>query len=480
MATRSDQLHSHQFALHRVVAAVVLRDPEASTSALRRVGAALFAGVMLAALGLAAAGVYGLLRPSSGDAWRDGGSVIIERETGARFVYRDGLLHPVANYSSALLILGTANPPSTTITRDALVGVPRGAPLGIPGAPDLLPAPDQLLGGPWTVCSRQPDGDSGPAESTRVESLLLVGVDLGGQGTGGAPASDEVAAFAARGLLARDDMGGLHLLVDGRRHAIRAPNLVLPALTWSPEQAVPVAAAVLNVVPPGGDLDRIPNERTDAPGPVTGLRVGQVIVVVSSAGEKRFGLVRPEGIADITQVQADLLIADGANGLNEGPIEIGQALYASAPRAESLIPTSPSAPPATTPELVRPARRQAVCAVFRDGATPPDLVLATANLPEGRATPAGAATDRGVTADRVAVPPGRGVVVTALPGPDAPGGSVSFVSDLGQRYPLADPQVMTALGYGDVTPVRMPAAVVSLVPAGPALDPVAAAAPNQP
>lgn len=478
MATRSDQLHSHQFALHRVVAAVVLRDPEAPTSPLRRVSAALFAGVMLAALGLAAAGVYGLLRPSSGDAWRDGGSVIIERETGARFVYRNGLLHPVANYSSALLILGTANPPSTTVPRDALVGVPRGAPLGIPGAPDLLPAPDQLLGDPWTVCSRAPAGDSGSAESTRVESLLLVGTALDGQETGGG--SDDVLAFGARGLLARDEMGGLHLLVGGRRHVIRTPNLVLPALTWSPDQAVPVATAVLNAVPPGGDLDRIPNERKDEPGPVPGLRVGQVIVVVSSAGEKRFGLVRPEGIADITQVQADLLIADGANGLNGGPIEIGQALYASAPRAESLVPTSPSAPPATTPELVRPARRDAVCAVFRDGAATPELVLATAALPEGGATPAGAATNEGVTADRVVVPPGRGVVVTALPGPDAPGGAVSFVSDLGQRYPLADPQVMTALGYGEVAPVRLPAAVVSLLPAGPALDPAAAAAPNEP
>src|SRR5688572_1516903 len=115
MPTRSDQLHSHQFALQRLVAAVALRDPDASTAPLRRGGAALLAGTMVAALGLAAFGIYGLLRPGGGDRWRDGGSVIIERESGARFVFRDGVLHPVVNYSSALLILGAPNPPTTQV-----------------------------------------------------------------------------------------------------------------------------------------------------------------------------------------------------------------------------------------------------------------------------------------------------------------------------------------------------------------------------
>ena len=60
MASRSDQLHSHQFTLQRVVGALAMRDPDPASSPMRRIGGALFLGVMLAALGLAAVGVYGV------------------------------------------------------------------------------------------------------------------------------------------------------------------------------------------------------------------------------------------------------------------------------------------------------------------------------------------------------------------------------------------------------------------------------------
>ena len=41
MATRSDQLHSHQFTLQRVVGALAMRDPDPASSPLRRIGGAL-------------------------------------------------------------------------------------------------------------------------------------------------------------------------------------------------------------------------------------------------------------------------------------------------------------------------------------------------------------------------------------------------------------------------------------------------------
>lgn len=469
MATRSDQLHSHQFALHRVVAAVALRDPDASTTALRRIGAALFAGVMVAALGLAAAGIYGLLRPNGGDAWREGGSVIIENETGARFVYQDGVLHPVLNYSSALLILGTANPPSAHVPRASLVGVTRGVPLGIPGAPDLLPAAGELVSTPWTLCSRTSASlpSVGPPAGA-AESVLLVGT---------AP-TGATEPLHERGLLASDAVGGLHLIWSERRHAITAPELVLAAFGWAREMAVPVATAVLNAVPAGADLGRIRVESGGQPSTVAGLRVGEVFVVQNSSGGRQFGLVRPDGLADITQVQADLLIADGANGLGGRPTEIGQALYASSPRAASLIPDTPVAPPATTPELARPGDRAALCATFADGASAPLLLLAAAVAgasSENRL--AAAAGDVVAPVDWAVVPPGRGAVVEALAGPGSPQGALAFVSDLGQRFPLASRETLAILGYSEVRPQRLPAALVALLPAGRALDPATARTP---
>ena len=206
MASRSDQLHSHQFTLQRAVGALAMRDPDPVSSPMRRIGGALFASVMIAVLAVAAVGVYGVLRPGTGNAWRDGRAMIIEKETGARYVYRDNVLYPVLNYTSAVLILGTSE--AVTVSRSELVGVPRGTPMGIPGAPDPLPGPEQLVRDPWTLCSRPAPAPAG-GSARGVESVLRVG---------GAPAGEKLAGGG--GVLAVDPMGNLHLLWNSRRFAL--------------------------------------------------------------------------------------------------------------------------------------------------------------------------------------------------------------------------------------------------------------------
>src|SRR4029078_8746516 len=110
MASRSDQLHSHQFALQRAVGALAMRDADPAASPMRRIAGALFASVMLAALALAGVGVYGVLNPGGNERWRDGTAVIVEEETGARYVFADGVLHPALNQASAQLAVGSAEP----------------------------------------------------------------------------------------------------------------------------------------------------------------------------------------------------------------------------------------------------------------------------------------------------------------------------------------------------------------------------------
>src|SRR5262249_3920997 len=85
MASRAQQMQSHQFTLQRVTAALAMRDPDAAASPVRRSAGIAFAGVMIAVVALAAVAAYGVLRPGDNTTWRDGRSVIIERETGARF-----------------------------------------------------------------------------------------------------------------------------------------------------------------------------------------------------------------------------------------------------------------------------------------------------------------------------------------------------------------------------------------------------------
>src|SRR4051812_2159878 len=124
--SRSDQLHSYQFAVRRVVSAVAAHESNPARPPGRRAGVTLLAGVLVAALGLAGFAVWGLLQPGGSTRWRSGNAVIVEKESGAKFVYVDGVLHPVANYASALLIVGAARPSTISVARRSLAGVPRG------------------------------------------------------------------------------------------------------------------------------------------------------------------------------------------------------------------------------------------------------------------------------------------------------------------------------------------------------------------
>jgi len=430
MATRQDQLHSYQFTLQRVVAALVLHETDPPRSPFRRVAGATLAGVLVAALALAATAVRAVLVPSGTTRWRDGGAVIVERETGARYVFRDGRLHPVLNYASALLILGSAVPDTVLVDRAAMDGVPRGVPLGVPGAPDSLPPPGALVGPPWTVCA------------TPSESLVLVG-----------PPEVAGRSLGAGGVLVRSPDGAVHLLWSGRRHRVREPAVVLAALGWGGEPVLPIAAPVLAALPAGADLARLSMPERGRPVRWrAGIRVGEVVAVTSQGGGRQYAVALHAGLAALTQVEADLLLGDPLTASLAGQRKLrvlGPGEYALLPRTGPLVPPAEGALPRTSPVLVRPDG--ALCFVVRSGSGAVE-VLVDAALPD----------DAGATPGRVLVPPGRGALVAA--------GAVYLVTDLGRRYELVGPDVPAVLGFAGVVPVALPPGVVALVPPGPALE----------
>ena len=59
--SRQDQLHSYQYSLQRVVAALVTHDPDPHRSPLRRAGTTALVSLVIAALAVGGAAVYGLL-----------------------------------------------------------------------------------------------------------------------------------------------------------------------------------------------------------------------------------------------------------------------------------------------------------------------------------------------------------------------------------------------------------------------------------
>ncbi|MEV2237398.1 type VII secretion protein EccB [Micromonospora sp. NPDC049891] len=451
MPSRQDQLHSYQFTIQRTVAALVTREPDPAQSPLRRLAGAGMASVLVAAIGLGGAALYGLVT-GGGTKWRDAGVVIVEKESGARFVYRDEKLHPVLNYASALLIIGAQRPRTVLVSSRSIDGVPRGLPLGIRDAPDSLPPAARLATAAWTVCSVSRTGH-GP----ETRSVLLVGTgDTGGR------------ALGRDALLLRGPDGRLHLLWQQRRHLIRDTDRVLAALATTRSRSVPVAAALLNTVPAGTDLAPLNPPGLGRPSSrVAEARIGDVLVVSNSGGGRQYAVVLRDGLAGITELQAGLLLA--RTGQRE-PEQVSLGRFAALPQLPDLAPVGPDAPPAGPPRLATPDS-SAICARVGDDTGPVELRLGV-DLPA--LTPAPEQPTDSTTADHVLVEPGRGAIVEAVAAPGATGGAISVVTDLGRRYALASPDVTGMLGYGDVRPVRLPAGVVSLVPAGAPLDPDAA------
>src|SRR6185369_14680794 len=125
--------------------ALVRRDVRMLHDPMRSQSRALAVGALLSLLVVAGCGALALIRPqdSIGSA-----RIVVGKESGAMFVVVDETLHPVLNLASARLIVGSADRP--VIVKESELGTrPRGALLGIPGAPSALPHQDP---GAWTLC----------------------------------------------------------------------------------------------------------------------------------------------------------------------------------------------------------------------------------------------------------------------------------------------------------------------------------------
>ncbi|MGI5152236.1 type VII secretion protein EccB [Plantactinospora sp. CA-294935] len=460
MRSRREQVQAYRFLIRRTVSALLAGEPETNELPMRRFALAMLGGLLAAVLLFAGFGVYGLLRPGGRQPVEN--AIIVERDTGAKFIYTQGRLHPVLNWTSALLILGQPEPVVRTMSESSLRAVPRGLPIGIPGAPDSLPSRSALLGLPISVCSA-PRSLTSVARATH----LLVGWAPSG-GT----------AVGRQGLLVSVDSGDRYLLWSEHRLRIRS-NAVLAALGWAGIPPVAVGEAFLNSVPPGPDLEplALPGAGSPAEPTIAGqqTRIGQLF---RAAGKSYVML--PDGLAPVGAVTARLLEAAG-RAVNE----------ISAQQAGRLIVDRVAEPPGfpdAVPE-VRGAQTPApmVCASYRDdgGAAEHPVTIETFGVVPGEVPPidgAPAATQAGADgvrpADRVALPGGHAALVRAANpiGANA-AGNVYLVTDQGLKFPLSRPELekaQSSLGYAGLRPVQVPASILALVPTGVALDPAAA------
>ncbi|MDT8914348.1 type VII secretion protein EccB [Amycolatopsis sp. PS_44_ISF1] len=464
MWTQRDQIQAYQFLRRRLVSALVAADANHPTSPSRRLVLGTVLGLGVAVLVTAVFGVIGLLNPSGGKDWLAGGRVIVEDGTGARFVLgADGAVHPVLNYASARLLAGGNGDATVSVSSANLGTAPRGPQIGIPGAPDSLPAAAVLATTPWSSCSRTTQ--DAPASA---EPLVAVLVGVPGNGV-------ELPRDA--GVIVRLPAGDRYLVTGGRRYKLS--NEAAAALQFDSYPTIAVSSRWIDTVPAGRDLGAIPVPGAGEPGPrvgTAGTRVGEVLAVVDAmaapGAANSYYLVLSGGLQPIGQTEASLLVTTSANEAaydgRPAPVSVRAADVASVAKVAEPRTADPAAYPDRIPGKA-PITGNSVTLCAQGGRI---FVSADFPLPSGgRAITAAGRGDARV-ADQVFVPPSGGAVVT-----DAGSGTTYLVTDMGRKYPVASAPALASLGYGSVAGSPLPSGLLALVPTGPALDPAAAGQP---
>ncbi|MEU4623035.1 type VII secretion protein EccB [Actinoplanes sp. NPDC023801] len=450
MISRRDQLQSYQFMNQRVISAFVMRETDPAQSPLRRGIGALFGGLMVAILVAAGFGIYGVLTRTGANQWQRDGSVVVERETGASFVYLRGRLNPALNFASAKLAAGRPNPPVFRIAAKSLAGTPRGVTIGIAGAPASLPEPARQTGLPWAMCAITTD---------RPASVLVIGAS-GATGT----------ALGNRGLLVTDNPGAetTHLVWQGRKH--RIPERDTSVALFGPNQApTRISTAWLNALPSGADI--VPfdiRDLGDNSSAAPGLDIGDIVFTETGSG-RQFNLILDDGRAPVTALQQVVLSA--AEGFGE-PRKIAVGDLTDIPESRAL-PAGDLRGPDQVPQLATVARDESACAVTTDAAKPPAVsVGGPADAFDAAIPTSGTAGSGRPLADRIQVPGGRFALVR-VPG----SGGFTLVTDVGLRHPVPNLDALAALGYNPAIAAEIPTALINSIPAGVTLDPAAAGQP---
>ncbi|MEV7845802.1 type VII secretion protein EccB [Streptomyces cyaneofuscatus] len=493
MQSKRDQVQAHGFMMGRLSSGLLTADPDAPESPLGRTTRGVVFGLLVTVLIGAGATVYGLLRPGGNETWRKGENLVVNRETGARYLWTgtDGVLHPVRNYASARLI-GGAQLKAVDVSTASLRDVPVGSPAGIPGAPDTLPGPAQLDSGAWHMCVTGPDGAL-PSTSGGVTGI---GVDRAGATTlvAGAPLETQDVG-AGRGVLVTGPDRTEYLVWRGSRLPLDRPSDARNALGYGSERAMPVSAAFLDALAPGPALKPPAVQGRGEKGPVLGgepSRIGQLFEVSVVGGGSTYHLLRKDGLVPLSRLEAALVLGDPATqkdayeGRSPEAREVGADALRTHRAEETAAAGAAAELPRTPPVPQSAPRGTALCAQVDGGnggarirsVLVPLTALAPVAVSQGAAQPVAGACAR---TDATVVRPGRGALVRALHASGAAhAGTTYLVAENGVKYRVPAKDSLSALGYGEGDIGSVPAPLLAALPTGADLDPAAASGAAEP
>ncbi|MFJ3984060.1 type VII secretion protein EccB [Streptomyces fungicidicus] len=480
MHSKRDQVQAHLFIMGRLASAMLRAEPDAPESPLGRTNRGAAIGVIIAVLVCAGAFVFGLIRPGGNDSWRSGENLIVDKQTGARYLYLDGRLRPVRNHASARLVTG-GEIGVTTVGTSSLAGTPHGTPVGIPDGPEALPATDDLDRTPWLVCSGVLPRTTGVVTAT---TTLALGADAPQDVPGGRQLGE------GDGLLVAGPDDATYLLWQGSRLRLDRSAKAAEALGYGGVTPRPVSAAFLDAFPLGPDLApaEVPGQGEKGP-ELAGrsTRIGQLFRVDVPGSAARYHLLTREGLVPLTDTGATLLLGDprtrekayGGGAATVATLGADTLAGHLAPDAGASGAGS-SRLPAKPPKAVSVATGSVACAEVDSAAAGVRVgasVLPGSALPEAVQAPAPEVEPGCLKVDSIAVRAGKGALVRALSASGSALGDTTYlVTDEGVKYRLLSQEAVKALGYEGVEARTMPSPMLAMLPSGPDLTPEAAAA----
>lgn len=527
MASRRDELNAYTFAKRRTVAAFLQPSASGSEEGAPRPLRAVLPGVITAALVLAAFGAWGMFKPTAPKGWdTPGDHVIVGKDSTTRYVVLttkvDGKdktrLHPVLNLASARLLLDPSKAKVVQVADKVLDAgkLPRGPIIGIPYAPDRLPAPAEAgKAKRWAVCQQPGGNGKGVQTATFVladrEAKLM---------------DDERRLSDSQALYVRSTgPGKSRYLVDAAGTKYKFPEgtadarTMTNALVGGSAVPQPVTEQWLATLGTGDDLafPELPGAKAGTAAGVKGLaskddKVGMVLKAVTGSGAQHY-LVLPGKVVPVSDFVAWLMISSPVTDRLDmhgkaheidlqsiNPDRVPFKATAKWPQKKTgrVNEVRAAGASAAASAGASDGNRDTVCSVLRSVDAQGAQTLSTW---AGTGFP----VDITATGTSAYVTPGTGLLYTQAQGRQTTaGGALFLVTDTGLRYavqangdsdaaqptpgPGASPgqsgqsapvtsdgrpapsQAQARLGYANVVPVTVPIAWSEFLSKGPRLD----------
>jgi len=453
--TTKVQVSGWRFLLRRVEHAIVRRDTRMFDDPLQFYSRAVSTGIIIAVVICLGAVLLAYFKPLGK---RGDDTLLVDRATNQLYLVLpdSGQLRPVYNLTSARLILGSGKTP-VSVKSEELDKMPKGQPVGIPGAPYATPvssSPDSQ----WTLCDTviKPDSVAPTLQSSVLVTPLATDLSVGGM----RPEQGMLVSFKDQNWLVTAT--GRHLIDMSDRAVSSAVGIPVTA------RPTPISEGLFNALPNAGPwrLPDIPAGGTpNSVGLPPELVVGSVFMTVADTDEQHY-VVLPNGVAKVNNTTAAALRATNSYGLVVPPTMESSAVA----RIPEQVYTSPL--PDIAMNMLLRQEIPTLCWSWQRLAgdqAPKVTIIAGRRLPLP-ASVLSTGIDQ-ITGDATVYIDGGQYIRLQSPDPRY-GESLYYIDPQGVRYGLPDEETAGKLGLSG--PRTAPWQVVSLLVDGPVLSQQAA------